>query len=128
MTKREQQAREYVGEMRSMWPEELDWVSDRIQWFSTRQRRERWQNLTWALMQGGYAADIESTKPNRDNPYFEPDYRWAWYTGFDLGQRLNALIFYRAEDLQRFKECNAAKDETIARKDREIEELKARLA
>jgi hypothetical protein len=48
-------------------------------------------DLTHALLQGGHAADIAASA-GRDNPYSDGSvWRWAWFTGFDLGRRIARL-------------------------------------
>ena len=56
----------------------------------------RFADLTHALICGASAAEIASASPSRDNPYERgSDWRWAWYTGFDLGRRIGSLTRQR---------------------------------
>lgn len=52
------------------------------------ERSRRWIALTSAVLNGASASEIEATRPTIDNPFQGSDWRWAWFTGFDLGKRL----------------------------------------
>lgn len=48
--------------------------------------------LMVAWSNGCESGRIESARGGRDNPYEGHQWRWAWFSGFDLGRRIRALV------------------------------------
>ena len=70
-----------------------DVLAELMAWFDIDKEPEwitRNANLTWALMNGAYAAEIAATKW-KDCPYSRDSiWRWAWVTGYDLARRIDS--------------------------------------
>ena len=65
----------------------------------TDEQSRCWQRMTFAVLRGAFAAEIKNCRPTLHNPYMDNLYRWAWYTGFDLGRRIDAAAA-KAERLE----------------------------
>jgi hypothetical protein len=66
------------------------WIGDSGERFATYRRQSASMH---AFIQGAYAAEIQSAKAFKSNPYeCGSHWRWEWSRGFDIGRRLDRLV------------------------------------